>query len=115
MTLSPAWVEVFEPQGWQAVHWSTAGDPRAPDKTIMEWANNHDYVVFTHNLGFGTLLAATQAQRRSVIQISAQDVLPEYLGNRLVQLLRQFEPMLETGALITIDEIRARVRILPIN
>ena len=81
----------------------------------MEWANNHDYVVFTHDLAFGTLLAPTQAQRRSVIQISAQDVLPEYLGNRLVQLLWQFEPMLKTGALITIDEIRARVRILPIN
>ncbi len=29
MNLSPQWVEVFERHGWQAVHWSTVGDPQA--------------------------------------------------------------------------------------
>ncbi len=115
MNLSPTWVVLFEKQGWQAVHWSTAGDPRASDKTLMEWANRHDYVVFTHDLDFGTLLAATQAERPSVIQIRVQDVMPNNLGNRMVKLLREFEPMLEAGALIIVDEIRARVRILPIT
>ncbi len=54
MNLSPAWVEVFEQQGWQAFHWSTVGDPRATDKFIMGWARENGYVVFTHDLDFGT-------------------------------------------------------------
>ena len=115
MNLSPTWVEIFEKQGWRAIHWSTAGNARAPDKTIMEWANDHGYVVFTHDLDFGAILAATQAEGPSVIQIRTQDVMPDRLGDRVVQLIRQFEPMLEAGALITVDEIRARVRILPFN
>ncbi len=36
MNLSPGWVEVFVQQGWQAVHWSMVGDPRAKDIVIME-------------------------------------------------------------------------------
>jgi predicted nuclease of predicted toxin-antitoxin system len=31
MNLSPDWVEVFQQQGWQALHWSTVGDLRAMD------------------------------------------------------------------------------------
>ncbi len=81
----------------------------------MEWTNNHDFAVFTHSLDFCTLLPATQTERPSIIQIRARDFLPESLVDRLVQLLTQFEPMLETGALITGNEIRANVHIPPIN
>ena len=60
-------------------------------------------------------MAATQAKKHSVNQIHDQDIRPESLGDRLVQLLRQFEPMLEAGVLITEYEIKAKVRILPVN
>ena len=48
MNLSPQWVPVLRKHGWQAVHWSTLGDPGASDKDIMDWARDHQYVVFTH-------------------------------------------------------------------
>jgi len=38
MNLSPDWLPVFTKQGWHALHWSTVGDPRAPDNVIMQWA-----------------------------------------------------------------------------
>jgi predicted nuclease of predicted toxin-antitoxin system len=38
MNLSPDWVELFVREGWEATHWSNAGDPRAQDGVIMEWA-----------------------------------------------------------------------------
>ena len=113
MNLSPDWVEVFERQGWQAVHWSAVDDPRASDSTIMAWARANGYVVFTHDLDFGTLLATTRVRGPSVIQVRTQDVMPHNLGSRLVQILRQYESVLESGALITVDEARARMRILP--
>jgi uncharacterized protein (DUF433 family) len=43
-----------------AVHWSTIGDPRAKDRTVMAWARENGYVVFTHDLDFGMLLALTR-------------------------------------------------------
>ena len=55
MNLSPGWVEVFKQQGLEALHWSAVGDPRAPDPIIMEWARANEYVLFTHDLDFGTI------------------------------------------------------------
>lgn len=113
MNLSPEWAKELKRGGWDAVHWSAIGDPRATDSTIMEWARTNGYVVFTHDLDFGALLAATRVQGPSVIQIRTQDVMPQSLGSRMVQILRQHQPVLEKGALVTVDETRSRVRILP--
>jgi len=41
--------------------------------------------------------------------------MPQILGHRIVQILQQYEPVLESGALITVDEIRSRIRILSIQ
>ncbi|MGB3266117.1 MAG: DUF5615 family PIN-like protein [Microcoleus sp.] len=69
MNLSPEWTIVFTKYGIESLHWSTVGDPRATDRVIMEWARVNDYAVFTHDLDFGALLAATQADAPSVIQV----------------------------------------------
>ncbi len=79
----------------------------------MEWACQNDYVVFTHDLDFGTLLATTHAKGPSVIQVRTQDIMPQSFGTKLVQILRKYEPELKNGSLITIDETRDRVKILP--
>jgi predicted nuclease of predicted toxin-antitoxin system len=50
MNLSPNWVPLLQRHGWAAVHWSTIGDPCAPDAEVMAWAATHQYVVFTHDL-----------------------------------------------------------------
>ena len=115
MNLSPVWSEVFAKYGWSAVHWSAIGDPRATDRAICAWARDNGYVVFTHDLDFGAILAATQAESPSVIQVRAQDVLPDTLENAIVAALRQFESLLESGALIVVNETRSRVRVLPLN
>ncbi|MBI2917193.1 MAG: DUF5615 family PIN-like protein [Chloroflexi bacterium] len=115
MNLSPRWVEVFEREGWQAYHWSTVGDPRATDRVVMDWARANGCVVFTHDLDLGALLANTRGQGPSVIQVRTHDVMPQSLGERLVQILRQYESVIEGGALITVDEAKSRVRILPLK
>jgi predicted nuclease of predicted toxin-antitoxin system len=114
MNLPPAWVRVFEEQGWSSVHWSSVGDPRAPDATLLEWAKRNDYVVFTHDLDFGMVLALTQATGPSVIQARTQDVLPDAIGKLVVAAIHAHEDALTRGALITIDQATARARVLPI-
>jgi predicted nuclease of predicted toxin-antitoxin system len=115
MNLSPDWVAVLKGAGWEAVHWSTVGNPRAEDGEIMTWARAQKHVVFTHDLDFGTLLAPTQAGSPSVIQVRTQDVTPVAIGALVVNALRQFEGVLEKGALIILDEARSRARVLPLE
>jgi predicted nuclease of predicted toxin-antitoxin system len=81
----------------------------------MASARAHGYVVFTHDLDFGTVLAMTHADGPSVVQVRVQDVLPENLGNIMLAALQQFAEMLAAEALVTIDESTSRARILPIN
>jgi len=81
----------------------------------MAWAREHTHVVFTHDLDFGTLLALTRATGPSVVQVRAQDVLPEHLETIVVSAIRRYEPQLREGALVTVDEARGKVRMLPIR
>jgi predicted nuclease of predicted toxin-antitoxin system len=115
MNLPPDWVETLEQGGWEVVHWSTVGDPRATDHTIMEWARANGYTVFTHDLDFGAILAVTRAQKPSVIQVRTQDIMSQSLGSRMVQILGEYESVLEKGALVTIDKTKSRVHILPFS
>ena len=114
MNLSPDWVEVFARHGLSAVHWSTVGDPRAEDPILMQWARENEYIVFTHDLDFGTLLALTQAESPSAIQVRTQDVSPHHLKAMVIGVLNKYESLLEAGALIVLDEGKSRVRILPL-
>jgi predicted nuclease of predicted toxin-antitoxin system len=57
MNLSPDWVAVLEQAGWETVHWSNVGNPRAADSEIMAWAMTaragrvHARFGFWHNAG----------------------------------------------------------------
>jgi predicted nuclease of predicted toxin-antitoxin system len=115
MNLAPQWCGVLAREGFEAVHWSTVGDGRATDSAIMAWARDNGRVVVTHDLDFGALLAATQADGPSVVQIRAQDALPDALAQLLVAALHQHETDLDTGALVVVDQAKARVRLLPLH
>lgn len=115
MNLSPKWVFVLKEAGLEAAHWSSIGRPDVPDHEILAYARSNGYVVFTHDLDFGTILAATKTDCPSVIQIRTQDVTPEHLGPLVVSALHQFEKHLEDGAIVTIDQKKLRARILPLH
>ena len=115
MNLSPDWVAAFAEQEIEAVHWSTIGDPRAEDPEIIEFARAGNYIVFTHDLDFGTILALTQSGSPSVVQVRTQNISPSHLAKTVISILRKNGSMLEKGALIVVDEGRARVRILPLQ
>jgi|GEM_PF-1044733 predicted nuclease of predicted toxin-antitoxin system len=67
MNLSPRWVGVLNSAGIEAAHWSTPGVSNAPDSDsdseIMAYAAEHGYVVLTHDLDFGSILAATHGEK----------------------------------------------------
>jgi predicted nuclease of predicted toxin-antitoxin system len=69
MNLSPDWIPILSAVGIEAIHWSTVGNPRAPDRTIFAWPKENRFIVFTNNLDLEAILAATQAEAPSIIQI----------------------------------------------
>ncbi len=81
----------------------------------MTWAREHGFVVLTHDLDFTTLLATTSAAGPSVVQVRAQDVLPSHLVSLVVRAIRAQTAELNQGALVTIDDVSARVRVLPLR
>ena len=115
MNLSPRWVALLTGAGWEAAHWSLLGKADAPDSEIMAFAANNDYVVLTHDLDFSAILAATQGEKPSVVQIRAVDVSPLVIGLHVITALRHTESELEAGALLTVDPSRTRVRLLPLR
>ena len=115
MNLAPRWAGWLEQRGFQADHWSLLGKANASDSEIMGYAANHGYVVITHDLDFGTILAATNAEKPSVIQIRADNTSPELIGDRVVTALQKMNTELLAGALVTIDLGRDRVRVLPLQ
>lgn len=115
MNLSPRWVDLLAAAGIEAAHWSSLGAANAPDPLIMAYARAHDFVVLTHDLDFGGILAATHGEKPSVVQIRAEDVSPDVIGGQVIDALRQMAAELEEGALLTIDPSRTRLRILPLQ
>jgi predicted nuclease of predicted toxin-antitoxin system len=108
------WVQFLVAHGIEAAHWSTIGKASAPDARILDYAASNGFVVFTHDLDFGMLLAARRSNGPSVIQVRTQDVLPSAIGGVVLRAIEAAHHHLETGAIVTVDLVRNRIRILPI-
>jgi len=115
MNLSLGLVEPLDAAGYEVQHWSQVGDHGAPDSKIMEWAAQNEAVVITHDLDFSAILASTKGRSPSVIQIRTQDTLGEGFIAVLIVALQHFSEMLESGAIVSIDENGQRARALPLK
>jgi predicted nuclease of predicted toxin-antitoxin system len=114
MNLSPEWLPILEQGGWEACHWSSLGPPGAPDTDLMKWATQNGCVLLTQDLDFAQLLFHAQAGAPSVILLRIRDELISTQQARICSFLKVAAPALEAGALLVIDEYRARLRRLPI-
>ena len=115
MNLSPRWVDVLADAGIECIHWSSVGETTASDSFIMAFAKGAGYVVLTHDLDFGSILAATHGDKPSVIHIRSGTLSTAAIGPFVVKTLIQMEAEIESGALLTIEPPRARIRLLPLN
>ena len=114
MNRSPDCQSFLYENGYEAIHWSALGASHTPDSEVMPWARESRWVVFTHDLDFGILLAHSKDGGPSVMQVRTLDVSPEHLDPVVLRALRAHGEALENGALGTVDESKSRVRILPL-
>jgi predicted nuclease of predicted toxin-antitoxin system len=114
ISLSPQWVEFLGEVGFEATHWSAVGRAEACDAEVLEFAAERGWVLFTHDLDFGALLAAKKAERPGVIQVRTLDILPSAISEMFVDTIRRSEAQLEAGALVVIDAASHALRVLEI-
>lgn len=115
VNLSPLWVPFFHTRGVAAIYWTDVGRMDAADSELMRFAADHGYVIMTHDLDFGAMIAAARQSGPSVIQLRTQDVLPDAAGGLVLRALTAFARELDRGALVTITKDRGRVRLLPVQ
>jgi predicted nuclease of predicted toxin-antitoxin system len=116
MNLTVRWAQHLVGAGHEATHWSTVGDPRAPDTRICEYARAHGFIILTNDLDFPHILAQTGADGPSVALLRGEPLTPEVRGVALLQALRNCQSDLESGAIVSLDwSGPPRARVLPLK
>lgn len=112
--LSPSIAVHLSQDGHDAIHVQDIGFDSAPDQIIFDRAKAEDRVLVSADTDFGTLLAASNFAKPSVI-LFRRGV--ERVPSRQIALLKANLPgisdLLEQGCLVIIEDNRLRTRRLP--
>ncbi len=114
MGISPRTVAFLCDLGHDAVHLHSRGFDRLSDAAILELARAEKRVLLTHDLDFGELIAAGREALPSVVVFRLRSMRPERVNQHLQSVISQNQEPLEQGAIVSVTESRARVRLLPI-
>jgi predicted nuclease of predicted toxin-antitoxin system len=91
------------------------GAATARDREILSWTKEHGHVLLTNDLDFSAILAATGDDSPSVVQLRTQDLMSEAAVDSVVAAVTAYSNEIERGALLSVDESGARVRLLPLR
>lgn len=115
MDLSPLTVRQLKEKGWEIIRVSEVMDVRTDDIEILNYAREHNQVVITHDLDFSELLAVNGLDRPSVINLRLENMHPDFVTQRIIDIVSQLGDELKKGIVVSVDEISARFRNLPIT
>lgn len=108
-------VERLRAGGLDVVRVGEALHPRAEDIEILAEAERRGAVILSHDQDFSTLLAASGAVRPSLVNLRVSYVDVEQLAGVITSVLASTSDDLMSGAVVTIDDTRVRIRRLPIG
>jgi predicted nuclease of predicted toxin-antitoxin system len=115
MDLSPLTVRQLKEKGWEIIRVSEVMDVRTDDIDILNYAREHNQVVITHDLDFSELLAVNGLDSPSVINLRLENMHPDFVTQRIIDIVSQLEDELKKGIVVSVNEISARFRNLPIT
>src|SRR5689334_993978 len=115
MGISRHVVKSLRLKGHDALHLLDLRLSRAEDTEIIEFVQRDNRIILTHDLDFGTLMAASKQQLPSIVIFRLTDMQPDNVNQYLEAILSQHSDVLLTGAALSISDYRIRVRRLPIH
>ncbi len=112
MNLSPLWVSFLIERGFDAFTGRSLG--RLTHRTRKSWSSPKPAT----SLYLPTTWISEGFSRCTIevgpVQIRTQDVLPSTIGQLVIDALNAARTHLEVGALVTVDPVNHRIRLLPL-
>lgn len=115
MDISPLTVSQLKEYGWNILRVNEIMDARSSDSDILDYAGSQNSVVITHDLDYSELLAVYGYEKPSVISLRLFDMSPGFVTNRIIEIVSQLEKELKQGIVVSVDDVSARFRNLPIK
>ena len=114
MGISPRVVEELRRKRYDAVHLQEQGLGRMLDHEILAKARSEERILLTHDLDFGELLAASGWNLPTVIIFRLKDMCAPNVNILLSKIIEHQARTLAKGAVVSVTERKARIRMLPI-
>lgn len=115
MNISPLTVDRLRKLGWDIVRVSEIMDVKTKDIKLINYARKNNKVFITQDLDFSMLLAISGYEKPSVINLRLENAKPDFITNRIIEVVSELEKELEEGIVASVDEISSRYRNLPIR
>ena len=115
MNISPLTVNELRKLGWNIVRVSEIMSPKAKDIEILNFARTHNKVLITQDIDFSVLLAVGGYEKPSVINLRVENAKPDFITRRIIEVVSEMKKELEEGVVVSVDEISARYRNLPLK
>lgn len=101
--------------GHDVVHLRDEGLQRLPNGEIFTKAEREGRIVLTFDLDFAEIVASLPSSQTSVIVFRLRNTRRENVWSRLQAVLVQSSEALRSGAIVSVEDTRHRVRRLPIG
>ncbi len=102
--------EFLRKLGYDAVDKRNLGLEQATDQEIMDVASQQDRIVITYNSDFADIREFPPGDYPGVIRLRIHPQTDEMLYPRLEELLRRVGAEKLRGALVVLDNVKARLR-----
>jgi len=113
--ISPRTLEFLKGLGHDAVRVSERLPRNAPDQAILALALAEGRVVLSQDLDFTSLIATSGNNAPSLIVLRLGSPNVEHVNEVLQAILPVVDEAVQTGAIVSVDDERFRVRRLPIQ
>ena len=113
--ISPLTIQFLNKLGYDAVRVNSLLPAEAADTDITEKAIEDNRVLLSHDLDFSEIIALSGDVRPSLISLRLEDPRVENVNRILERVLPNIETDLASGAIVTVEDRRVRVRRLPVQ
>ncbi|HET6464343.1 MAG TPA: DUF5615 family PIN-like protein [Nitrospiria bacterium] len=113
--ISPKTVHALRKSGFTIARVTDHLPPTSTDRQIIELAERLQASIVTQDLDFSRLIAKSGKTFPSILSLRLGNVSHQHVTDILMRLLPAVEKDLEEGAVISVDEVGMRIRMLPIK
>lgn len=115
LNISPLTVAILRHEGWDVVRASEFLPATAADEDLLVLARQERRAIITHDLDFSALLALQGHSQPSLITLRLASGDPVEVARRLIAVTIVLAEVLSQPCAVTIEDLKVRVRELPIS